>query len=63
MMVRIKPAKPDAIEVRLVQLKAGVAGLTAAEVTRLKKAATAVSTDWLLAAYDGTTLHLVPDVP
>jgi len=38
-MVRIKPSKPDAIEVRLVQLRAGVAGLRAAEVTRLKKAA------------------------
>jgi hypothetical protein len=62
-MVRIKPGKPDAIEMRLVQLKAGLAGLTAAEVTRMKKAATAVSTDWLLVAYDGTTLHLVPDVP
>jgi len=62
-MVRIKPSKPDAIEVRLVQLKAGVAGLTAAEVTRLKKATAALSTDWLFAAYDGATRHLVPDVP
>ena len=62
-MVRIKPSKPDSIEVRLVQLKAGVAGLTAGEVTRLKKAVTALSTDWLFAAYDGATLHLVPDVP
>jgi len=62
-MVRIKPSKPDAIEVRLVQLKAGVAGLTAAEVRRLKKAAASLSTDWLLAAYDGATLHLLPDIP
>ena len=62
-MVRIKPGKADSIEVRLVQLKAGVAGLTAAEVTRLKKAVSALSTDWLFAAYDGATLHLVPDVP
>ena len=35
------------IEVRLMQLKAGVAGLTAAEVMRLKKAAASLSTDWL----------------
>lgn len=62
-MVRIRPSKPDSIEVRLVQLKAGVAGLTASEVTRLKKAVAAVSTDWLFAAYDGTALHLVPQVP
>lgn len=36
-IVRIKPRDPDAIEVRLVQLKSGVAGLTGAEVARLKK--------------------------
>jgi hypothetical protein len=62
-MVRIKPSKADSIEVRLVQLKGGVAGLTAAEVTRLKKAVSSLSTDWLFAAFDGVTLHLVPDVP
>ena len=62
-MVRIKPSKADSIEVRLVQLKGGLAGLTAAEVTRLKKATASLSTDWLFAAYDGATLHLVPDVP
>jgi hypothetical protein len=62
-MVRIKPSKADSIEVRLVQLKGGVAGLTAAEVTRLKKAASSLSTDWLFAAFDGAALHLVPDVP
>jgi len=33
--------------VRLLQLEAGVARLTAAEVTGLKKAAAALSTDWL----------------
>jgi hypothetical protein len=54
----IKPSKPDAIEVGLVQLKAGVAGLAAAEVTRLKKAAAALSTDWLFAPYDGETLRV-----
>ena len=62
-MVRIKPSRSDSIEVRLVQLKAGVAGLKAAEVARLKKAVAALSTDWLFAAYDGEVLHLVPDVP
>ena len=46
-MIWITPSNPDALEVRLLQLKAGVAGLTAAEVTGLKKAAAALSTDWL----------------
>jgi hypothetical protein len=62
-MIRIKPSKSDSIEVRLVQLKAGVAGLKAAEVARLKNAVTTLSTDWPLAPHDGATLHLVPDVP
>jgi hypothetical protein len=62
-IVRIKPGNADAIEVRLVQLKSGAAGVSAAEIARLKKAADALSTDWLLAAFDGTTLHLVPDIP
>jgi hypothetical protein len=62
-IVRIKPREPDAIEVRLVQLKSGVGGLTGAEITRLKRAVAQLSTDWLLAAFDGQTLHLVPDIP
>jgi hypothetical protein len=62
-IVRIMPGKPDAIEVRLVQLKSGVAGLKAAEIARLKKAVQTLSRDWLLAAFDGTILHLVPDIP
>jgi len=62
-MVRIKPARPDSIEVRLVQPKAGVAGLKGAEIARLKKAVSALSSDWLLAAFDDGTLHLVPEVP
>lgn len=62
-IVRIKPRSPDAIEVRLVQLKAGVGGLTGAEIGRLKNAVGQLSTDWLLAAFDGQTLHLVPDIP
>lgn len=62
-IVRIKPRDADAVEVRLVQLKSGVGGLTGAEITRLKNAVSRLSTDWLLAAFDGRTLHLVPDIP
>jgi hypothetical protein len=62
-IVRIKPRSPDAIEVRLVQLKSGVGGLAGAEIARLKNSVAQLSTDWLLAAFDGQTLHLVPDIP
>ena len=62
-ITRIRPRDPDLIEVRLVQLKSGVGGLTGVEIARLKKAVDNLSADWLLAAFDGQTLHLVPDVP
>jgi len=61
-LVRIKPRNPDAIEIRLVQIKAGVSGLTGREITRLKDAARRVSVDWLLAACDGEVLHLLPQI-
>ena len=59
-LLRIKPRDPDAIEIRLVQLKAGSGGLTAWEIARLKQAVASISTDWLLAAFDGQTLHFLP---
>src|SRR5207245_4297607 len=59
-LVRIKPGDADAIEIRLVQLKAGSGGLTGREIARLKQAVASISTDWLLAAFDGHTLHFVP---
>jgi hypothetical protein len=62
-IARITPGDPDAIELKLVQLKSGVGGLTAREITRLKKAVTRLSKDWLLAAFDGNTLHIVPEMP
>jgi hypothetical protein len=62
-IARIRPGNADAIEVRLVQLKSGAGGLTGAEIARLKRALASLSTDWLLAAFDGETLHLLPDMP
>lgn len=62
-MVRIAPGKADSIEVRLVQLKGGGAGMSGKEVGRIKRAVSDLSKDWLFAAYDGSTLHLVPDIP
>ena len=62
-IARIKPDDADAVDMRLVQLKAGAGGLTATEVSRLKRAVGMLTTDWLLAAFDGETLHLVPEIP
>ncbi len=62
-MVRIKPGDADAVEIKLVQLKAGAGGLTSMEITRLKRATEKVTKDWLLAAWDGESLHILPELP
>ena len=61
-IARISRADADAVEVRLVQLKAGSGGVTATEITRLKTAGEKLSCDWVVAAFDGETLHLVPEI-
>jgi hypothetical protein len=58
---RLGRKNADAIDVRLVQLKGGKAGVTGSEIARLKKAASGAVVKWLIAAYDGETLHIVPD--
>ena len=52
----------DVLDLRLVQLKGGSAGVSGAEIARLKKACTTVTVNWLIAAFDGETLHLVPEM-
>src|SRR5881628_3624712 len=53
----------DLLDIRLVQLKGGNAGVTAREIARLKKAAASASVNWLIAEYDGEFLHMLPDDP
>jgi hypothetical protein len=62
-IVRIRPGDSDAIEVYLIQLKAGAGGLTAIEISRLKKVVGRASLSWLLAAFDGDELHFLPGTP
>src|SRR5215831_16156217 len=57
LLVRIASGDADCLELRLVQLKSGGSGLTAAEVARLKNAVNKVRKDWELGAFDGTVLH------
>ncbi len=51
----------DLLDVRLIQLKGGKAGVSGPEIARLKKAAAGATVGWLIAAFDGESLHLVPD--
>lgn len=60
---RVSRKNSDVLDLRLVQLKGGKAGVSGAEIARLKKAVGAVDTDWLVAAFDGETLHLLPTEP
>ena len=62
-MFRLGRSDADALDLRLVQLKGGNAGVSGPEIARLKKAADGVAVGWLLAAFDGESLHLVPEVP
>ena len=50
----------DLLDVRLVQLKGGNAGISSREITRLKEAAASARVDWLIAELDGEILHLLP---
>src|SRR5262249_22301382 len=58
---RLWRPKADLLDIRLVQLKGGKAGVSGSEIARLKSASTAASVAWLIAAFDGAMLHLLPD--
>jgi hypothetical protein len=49
------------MELRLIQLKGGKAGVTGKEIKRLKEAVESVEPDFLIAAFDGEALQFLPD--
>ena len=53
----------DLLDLRLIQLKGGNAGVSGREIARLKKATAGALVNWLIAEFDGDTLHLLPDDP
>ncbi len=60
---RLKRQNADALEIRLIQLKGGKAGISGPEVKRLKQAVKAASITWMAAAFDNETLHTLHDEP
>lgn len=58
---RLNRGNADVLDMRLIQLKGGKAGVSGPEIARLKKAASAATVKWMIAAYDGAMLHLIPD--
>ncbi len=59
---RLGRSNADLLDVRLIPLKGGKAGVTAAEIARLKKAAQGATVKWLIAAFDGEALQLIPEL-
>jgi hypothetical protein len=59
-LVRVRPRSRDQIDIRLVQLKSGVAGLTGREFERLCSAVEQISVEGLAALFDGTTVFSAP---
>ena len=57
---RLKRKNADALEIRLIQLKGGDAGISGPEIARLKKAVTEAQITGMLAAFDGEVLHAIP---
>jgi len=53
--------KADLIDIRLIQLKGGNAGVTGREIARLKQAVVEARVSWMIAAFDGEALHTVPE--
>ena len=58
---RLGRKNADVLDVRLIQLKGGNAGVSGPEIARLKRAASTATMKWLIAAFDGETLHVVPE--
>ena len=52
-----------AMDLRLVQLKGGKAGVTGEEIKRLRKAAENLRPTFLIAEFDGETLQFLPSEP
>ena len=60
---RLGRENPDKMDLRLIQLKGGKAGVTAEEIGRLKEAADGLKVKYLIAEFDANSkrLELLPD--
>jgi len=58
---RLGRKNADMVDIRLIQLKGGKAGISGAEIARLKKAAKNATVSWQIAAFDGDSLHFLPE--
>lgn len=62
-LIRIKPKAKDCLEIKLVQLKSGSAGITASELRRLKESVDMIEAEHLVALVEGDVVHFTPAEP
>jgi hypothetical protein len=60
---RLGKENADFLDVRLIQLKGGEAGMKGKEIARLKQAAADATVNWLIAEFDGKGLQYLPADP
>jgi hypothetical protein len=60
---RLGRQNPDEMDLRLIQLKGGKAGVTGEEIGRLKDAVEKLRRDFLIVEFDGKSLHFLPSEP
>jgi hypothetical protein len=60
---RIDRKDSDILDLRLVQLKGGNAGVNAREIGRLKQTESKAMVGWLITEFDGEALHRLADDP
>jgi len=60
---RLGRKNSDLLDLRLIQLKGGNAGASGREIARLKKASAEATVNWLIAEFDGDSLHLLQEDP
>ncbi|MDA8338610.1 MAG: hypothetical protein M0Z70_04845 [Nitrospiraceae bacterium] len=63
MLVRILPKKPDCLDLKLVQLKAGSAGLKPREMKRLREAIHKLRVEHLVVLFDDGEIMFSPSEP
>lgn len=58
---RLARKNADLMELKMIQLKGGKAGASGREIARLKQAVKDATLTWVIASFDGETIHLTSE--
>jgi hypothetical protein len=59
--VRLRPGEDEALEFRLLRVQSGTTEIPEGAVDRMQRVTDSLEASWLLAAFDGEQMRLVPD--